>query len=68
LTTTWRAWPIVSAKTVAQNPAGSVSPSLSPAQDAAEAVDMAVPALSAADLSDFAQAVKAITAAIAVIE
>jgi hypothetical protein len=59
---------MVSAKTVAQNPSGTVIPPLSPAQPAEEAVDEALPVLSADPLSDFTQAASAKAVAIAVNE
>jgi hypothetical protein len=65
LTTICLACPIVSAKTVAQNPSRTVIPPLSPAQPTDEAVDDALPTLSADPLSDFTQAASVKAVAIA---
>jgi hypothetical protein len=54
---------MVSANTVAQNPSGSLSPPLSPAHAADDAVDEALAVLSAVLLSDFTHAVNANTVA-----
>jgi hypothetical protein len=50
---------MVSANTVAQNPSGSLSPPLSPAHPADDAVDEALAVLSAVLLSDFTHAANA---------
>ncbi len=52
----WRTWPSESAKTVAQKPAGRVSPPLSPAHAAGAATAPFAVESAAAGLSPFAQA------------